>query len=89
MSDTIALLEHLACAPYAAHEDIADLTVSLAPAVREALNSGDGGALAAALGLQPVTACMVFSPDQDQPKPDDGPAEDQPEPADIPDEPGA
>ena len=89
MSDTIALLEHLACAPSAADEEIAEMTMSLAPAVREAMEAGNGGALAAALGLQPVTACMVFSPDQDQPKPDDAPAEDQPEPADIPDEPGA
>lgn len=69
MSAVVKLLETLAChpTPSTSPEFEAALAGLDAP-TRDALRAGDPLALATALGVMPALACMVFTPDNDEPQ---------------------
>lgn len=77
MTDIVSLIERMAASPYGDPE-CADAFAALDTDVREAFEGGDAARLALALGGRPFMACMVATPDQDNPEPADAPAEEEP-----------
>lgn len=88
MSDSIALLERLACTPYLDDAGFDALAEALPSEAAIAIRSGEARHLARLLGANEALACFILAPDQEQPSPDDRPAEDEPQPADVPGESG-
>lgn len=83
MSTVVPLLERLARTPYR-DDAYAEAVAGLEPELRDALLGADPAGLARALGLAPVMACMVMTPDGNEPQPLDPAREDEPADPDGP-----
>lgn len=86
MSDVIQFLEALARDPRRLDAATAAATAAgVDGPLRDALLSGDPGRIATALGMRPLYACIIATPEQDEPaREDDQPADDD-EGQDAPD----
>lgn len=86
MSNVIDFLDALARDPRRADpEAYAAAVATLDPAARDALLARDPAAVARVLGAQPVIACLVATPERDEPAPDESPADDDQDTPDSPD----
>jgi hypothetical protein len=85
LSHVIEFLEALARDPrLLAADAYAAAVAAVDTPAREALLARDPAAILVALGLPPVFACIVATPEQDEPSPDDRPADGEEEEADVP-----
>lgn len=77
MSNVIEFLDALARDPRRADpEAYAAAAATLEPSVRAALLARDPAAVARAVGVAPIVACMVVAPEREQPE--ETPADDPP-----------